>query len=230
MNDVQHNARGAASVRAILDATVKLLGEYGYDKTTITRITQVTHRPASSIYWHFDTKDDLIAAALEGMYGRPEPDRAWKCDTNGVGVVDELQAQFSDELRTSPGERPIRLGIMLALEGAAADSRIQQPFRRRRNAVRQRVQEWWEARLDNKGTPAPTAAQLTALVLTFLDGHYLADSDIGECLAGARARVLATAIGGLLDSDPDRAPARRAQLNGAASGREDGQLPTRPKC
>ena len=65
MNSNRRNARGEATLRRILHATVELIGRYGYDNTTIARIVKATQRPASSIYWYFETKDELIAAALE---------------------------------------------------------------------------------------------------------------------------------------------------------------------
>ena len=64
MNSSRRNARGEVTLRRILQATVELIGRYGYDNTTIARIVKATERPASSIYWYFETKDELIAAAL----------------------------------------------------------------------------------------------------------------------------------------------------------------------
>ena len=70
MNSSRRNARGEASLQRILEATVQLIGRYGYDNTTIARIVKATQRPASSIYWYFENKDELIAAALENSYSQ----------------------------------------------------------------------------------------------------------------------------------------------------------------
>ena len=70
MNTSRRNARGEASLQRILQSTVQLVGRYGFDNTTIARIVKATDRPASSIYWFFENKDELIAAALESSYSQ----------------------------------------------------------------------------------------------------------------------------------------------------------------
>ena len=70
MNTSRRNARGEASLQRILQSTVQLVGRYGFDNTTIARIVKATDRPASSIYWFFENKDELIAAALENSYSQ----------------------------------------------------------------------------------------------------------------------------------------------------------------
>jgi AcrR family transcriptional regulator len=197
----------------ILEATVDLLGRYGYDNTTIARITKATRRPASSIYWHFDNKDDLIAAALEGMYRRPRAQRpAWPQRRPDESLRSHLTDRFAEELQTSSGEAPLRLGIMLALEGAAAHSRIQEPFQRRRTAVQQQLTAWWRQTLKTEGPDfgEQDADRLSSLLLTFLDGHYLSDVDTDEELARTRGAVLAAAVTSLVDAGPSAGTAPAA--------------------
>uniref|UniRef100_UPI00131AF4CF TetR/AcrR family transcriptional regulator n=1 Tax=Streptomyces fulvoviolaceus TaxID=285535 RepID=UPI00131AF4CF len=54
-------ANGVESRQRILDAAVEIAGERGYDGTSIAAVSAKCGLPASSIYWHFKDKDDLIA-------------------------------------------------------------------------------------------------------------------------------------------------------------------------
>ena len=146
MNSNRRNARGEATLRRILHATVELIGRYGYDNTTIARIVKATQRPASSIYWYFETKDELIAAALEDSYSKvPRSHRPWGSTFDpDRPLLDQLMTELGPELLVTESERSLRLGIMLALEGSAATSKVQEPFRRRRAAALTRVQAWWD--------------------------------------------------------------------------------------
>ena len=85
------------SLQTILAETVGLVSRYGYAGTTIARITKVTGKPASSIYWYFDTKDDLVAAALESTYRRQAGGLpAWL----GFDAASSLQQQLQRALAT----------------------------------------------------------------------------------------------------------------------------------
>ena len=137
MNSSRRNARGEVTLRRILQATVDLIGRYGYDNTTIARIVKATERPASSIYWYFETKDELIAAALEDSYSTvPRSHRPWNNAFDpDRPLLDQLISELGPGLLVTESERSLRLGIMLALEGSAAASKVQEPFRRRRAAA-----------------------------------------------------------------------------------------------
>lgn len=193
MNGSRRNARGEATRRSILEATVTLVSRYGYDSTTISRIQKATQRPASSIYWLFDTKDDLIAEALESSYRR-EPGNlpAWCAPQADAALVDQLRLELAPELRSSESEDPIRLGIMLALEGSAAESKAQLPFRTRRNAAHRRISQWWEAiTVGDDATAASGQDQLVEITMALLDGHYTSDVHVEEADIAPRADLAA---------------------------------------
>src|SRR4249919_1993187 len=62
-------ADGALSRDRILDAAAEIAAERGYEGTSITLVSAKCGLPASSIYWHFKDKDDLIAAVIERSFG-----------------------------------------------------------------------------------------------------------------------------------------------------------------
>ncbi|OOK81536.1 bacterial regulatory s, tetR family protein [Mycobacterium kansasii] len=68
-------ADGELSRARILDAATEIAAERGYEGTSIALVSAKCGLPASSIYWHFKDKDDLIAAVIERSFGAWES--AW---------------------------------------------------------------------------------------------------------------------------------------------------------
>lgn len=65
MAPTQKQQQGADSRELILDATEKLMATQGYAATSISHIRRDTGLPASSIYWHFGSKEGVLAAVME---------------------------------------------------------------------------------------------------------------------------------------------------------------------
>lgn len=167
-------------MRSILSETASLVSDYGYNATTISRISKSTGKPASSIYWFFDTKDELIAASLESTYKHSAQQiPKWPVYVHGQGLREQLERIMTEHLRGSPTERPVRLGLMVALEGAANNKAVQEPFSSRRRAVRNYLAEWWlnVAQEHESKKPEHVATQMMRLTVAFLDGHYISDTD-----------------------------------------------------
>ena len=122
--------KGEASRERILDATAEIAGERGYEGTSMNLISERSGLPASSIYWHFKDKDELIAAVIERSFARWSESLGAPLDVPadviGIGAsstpslrrVGAGIAEFPDYLR---------LGLMLILE-----RRPEEPTARRR--------------------------------------------------------------------------------------------------
>ncbi|HBO55141.1 MAG TPA: TetR family transcriptional regulator, partial [Janibacter terrae] len=52
--------QGEESKESILRATLEIAATSGYDGTTVAKVVERTGLPASSIYWHFGNKDQLL--------------------------------------------------------------------------------------------------------------------------------------------------------------------------
>jgi AcrR family transcriptional regulator len=57
--------QGESSREQILDATERLMATRGYAATSISDIRTACGLPASSIYWHFGSKQGVLAAVME---------------------------------------------------------------------------------------------------------------------------------------------------------------------
>jgi AcrR family transcriptional regulator len=62
--DEDSEATGGSRER-ILDAAARLVGERGYTAASISLISKASGLPASSIYWHFGSKEGLLSAVVE---------------------------------------------------------------------------------------------------------------------------------------------------------------------
>ena len=205
MNTARRNTRGEASLQRILDAALQLVGRYGYDNTTIARITKAAQLPASSVYWYFESKDDLIAAALESFYTRfTRTRRSWEGFDRSRLLLGQLLDELEPELRVSESEEPVRLGIMLALQGDAAQPEIQGPFRRRRAGALARIEAWWDgafAEFGAEGDVRPSGTWwMATLTLAYLDGHYISDVLVDDRAAAHRSRIVAYSLVGAFEA------------------------------
>ncbi|HZC94248.1 MAG TPA: helix-turn-helix domain-containing protein [Mycobacterium sp.] len=119
-------ADGELSRERILDAATEIAAERGYEGASIALVSAKCGLPASSIYWHFKNKDDLIAAVIERSFG--DWLKAWQVPDEGparerlVGMAMQLAKALLD----SPDF--IRLGLMLALERRPVEPRAREMF------------------------------------------------------------------------------------------------------
>jgi AcrR family transcriptional regulator len=168
-------ADGELSREWILDAATEIAAERGYEGTSIGLVSKKCGLPASSIYWHFKDKDDLIAAVIERSFG--EWLIAWRLPEHGgakerfEGVAVQIAKAFLD----SPDF--IRLGLMLALERRPVEARARRMFVQ----VRARA---FDQLLDNFSDVMPE--------LTEAEVHQLAT----YAMAGADGLFIAKEIGG----------------------------------
>lgn len=135
----KRRANGEESRRRILDAAAEIAGERGYEGTSIALVSEKCGLPASSIYWHFKNKDELIAAVIErsfdiwvdaltlpGHAGDPVPER-----------IAAMAGQVAKTLLDSPDF--LRLGLMLTLERRPEEPSARRMFLQVRDTARERL-------------------------------------------------------------------------------------------
>lgn len=168
-------ADGELSRERILDAATEIAAERGYEGASIALVSAKCGLPASSIYWHFTNKDDLIAAVIERSFA--DWAQAWQLPLDGsprdrlVG----LAMQIAKALLDSPDF--IRLGLMLSLERRPVEPRARAMF--------------LQVRTQTHNDLAETIREL-ATGLTEAQIHQLAT----YAIAGADGLFIAKEIGG----------------------------------
>ena len=114
----RRRANGEESRQRILDAAAEIAGERGYDGTSIALVSERSGLPASSIYWHFEDKDTLIAAVIERSFIQWASDMSSRVPiqegASRVEIMGALLQRTARALLASPDF--LRLGLMLTLE------------------------------------------------------------------------------------------------------------------
>jgi AcrR family transcriptional regulator len=67
-----HENHWSSAEEEIMEATYRALLEYGYAELSISRIADELDKSKAAIYYHYDTKDDLLTAFLEFAVDRFE--------------------------------------------------------------------------------------------------------------------------------------------------------------
>lgn len=206
----RRHSQGEASRQAILEATLRIAGQRGYVGTTMAQVTRSSGLPASSVYWHFGNKDELLADALD--HGFAQWDGAlppWGALDPERRREDELFEQMEGVTRTLDEEPGFwRMGLLIALEtGPQVGSGPRERFIAVRRQALARVADWWRRSLADDREPGdaddPTIAEhartLALLTLVAMDGLFLAhqsdhDEDLGPLLRLAAAGLDAAAV------------------------------------
>ncbi|MFF5650855.1 TetR/AcrR family transcriptional regulator [Streptomyces collinus] len=134
-------ANGVESRQRILDATVEIAGERGYEGTSIAAVSAKCGLPASSIYWHFKDKDDLIAAVIERSFETWLAAVELPGEETGTPLerVTVMAAKVAKSLVDAPDF--LRLGLMLALERRPSEPRGRTVFLQVRDIATQKITE-----------------------------------------------------------------------------------------
>ncbi len=171
-------ADGELSRGRILDAATEIAAERGYEGTSIALVSAKCGLPASSIYWHFKNKDDLIAAVIERSFAGWL--KAWQVPGEGTARdrLVGLAMQIAKALLDSPDF--IRLGLMLALERRPVEPRARAMF------LQARAQTYDTLAETMRGfTPELTEAQTHQLVtyaIAGADGLFIAKELGGDAV------------------------------------------------
>jgi AcrR family transcriptional regulator len=173
----RRHQQGEESSLRILEATLSIAAERGYDGTSIALVTEATGLPPSSIYWHFKNKDELLAATLEFSY------RRWRATAptweDRIDPGDPAQ-EVRDRLRRASraiAESPEfwRLGLMLGLERRTKEPAARRRYLEVRAETHAAISDWWAQVLPLKGSgPQRDAAdRLAHFHLAVMDGLFI---------------------------------------------------------
>ena len=163
---------GDASRERILNATCEIASERGYEGTSISLVSERSGLPASSIYWHFENKDLLIAAVIERSFAQ----FAEKL----VPIITVPEAKLADfrsilcaaakTLLNDPHH--LRFGLMLMMDRRVQELSGRRLFLQQRVLIRQLGVQVWEKMMPQLSSQAHR--QLMVLTMAGLDGLFMA--------------------------------------------------------
>ncbi|MEV5013459.1 TetR/AcrR family transcriptional regulator [Streptomyces sp. NPDC053780] len=172
---VQHR-QSEESRRRILEATLELAAERGYEGTTIALVSKRSGLPSGSVYWHFDNKDSLFAALIEQSFEEWARQTGWASD-DGPSSQRRLIDSMRDRLSADDFSHGFwRLGLLLSLERRMADSAARQRFLEIRRRMLDVLTRWWTGVLPEEVTARDesVARRLAQFALAASDGIFIA--------------------------------------------------------
>ncbi len=142
------NPQGERTRELILETAIALAARHGYEGTKVSMIRQATGLSASSIYWHFPDKDQLLSAALEHAFrvqaqGTPN----W---LDSAPVNPRCEDLFGKLLAFPPADEGMdywRFGLQLAVVRPQTESTARTRFLEIRSESFTWLGQWWERSL-----------------------------------------------------------------------------------
>ncbi|HTK65867.1 MAG TPA: helix-turn-helix domain-containing protein [Pseudonocardia sp.] len=207
---------GASASEDLLDAAERLMGERGYAATPVSVISREAGVAVTSLYWHFGSKEGLLARVMERGANRWfDALPSWE---DVEGTTDQRLAAMLRCTADAMAQHPLflRLFFMLALE-AGEDEAATEVVRR----VRRRAFEGYGeaiARMLHDQAPdvAETAGrELATFAVAYSDGCFFAGqleagvtdlrrmyADLGVALEALAPAAIARARAGRPDAHP----------------------------
>lgn len=123
-------AQSEQSRQRILDATIEIAAERGYEGTTVARVSSRAGLPVTSVYWHFTNKDELLAAVIKRSVGRIRVDLAAQLDEGRANSGEDIAGVLRRLVEVSIVGSPdfLRLGLMLVLERRPVETTAKEVF------------------------------------------------------------------------------------------------------
>src|SRR5215510_740898 len=148
----QRKEQGEQTRQAIIDVTTKLFATRGYAGTSLDLIAKEAQTSKSSIFWHFENKEDLLFTVVDRAMSEWEV----KAGSEILAQPDPPAqlAKLIDLYRELAQDRPDTLRLLLGLLLETADV----------------IEEGIAAGYFTRELPS---AHLSALVLAFFDGLFI---------------------------------------------------------
>lgn len=165
-----------SSREKLIAAALKVAAESGYEGASISRICAAAKLPASSVYWHFENKDDLFSAAVDDSYrdwNRTQP--SWQPPAEACDCTTELPRMLTPLLASLRQLPPfLRIGLMLVLPKRSEPLPGRDRFLDVRRRTRDDFAGWFRGALAEEGPEH--ADGMAALLLVIVDGLLFAEA------------------------------------------------------
>lgn len=192
----KRRSNGDESRARILDAATEIAAMRGYEGTSIGAVSKLSGLPASSIYWHFADKDDLLAAVIERSYGKWMVAATSPSSAVGDDYARAMAQQVLKGLQDAPDF--LRLGLMLVLERRPEEPKARTMFLRVRDSARALVRE--NLRREYPALADHHVQQLADFALAAADGLFVASEASGDGIdLVTQFDMLATSVAAVAD-------------------------------
>jgi|CXWL01.1.fsa_nt_gi AcrR family transcriptional regulator len=194
----------AANRQRILDATLRVAEKYGYQGTTIPRVSLLAKLPTGSVYWHFESKDMLFAALMEQGGEWVSEFHRQRRPLPGETTREHLDRIFckAGQDASRPAHDFWRLGVILSIDQSVREQVSRQRFLNLRKKTLEEYASWYRQTLPaNIQRRCPDRVQnLAKYTLMLADGNLIMTAS-GETM---RAYLLMAGLSliSLAEADP----------------------------
>lgn len=166
--------QGKRSREEILDAASRIMSQRGFEGTSISAISKEAGLPNSSIYWHFESKSEILAAVMERGASRFFADSGDLASYSGTPVERLQESLRGASASLERHQEFLRILILLLLTNQ--DERVGEVVTRVRTEGRQRLHEVIRRAFLDEGEQAAAAIadQLVDFALASFDGTFIA--------------------------------------------------------
>jgi AcrR family transcriptional regulator len=174
----QSRPHGLAAKNRILDAAEELMAAYGYSGTSLSQLVKACSLSASTIYWHFGSKEGVMAAMLERGIGRYLDEAEAAANAPGDSGTEGLNALFR-AIEKRP--QALRLAVILGMEegphGGIGGERVASIRKRGWSIIRSLVARSLDLPVDSEEVD-----ELAAFIFAALDGAVILERLDGKPL------------------------------------------------
>ncbi|MBI2374579.1 MAG: TetR/AcrR family transcriptional regulator [Deltaproteobacteria bacterium] len=166
--------QGQQTRQAIVDVTTRLFATRGYAGTSLDLIAKEAETSKSSIFWHFENKEDLLFTVVD----RAMSDWEIEAGSQILAQPDPV-AQLSklfEQYRVLAVERPdtLRLLLGLLLETADANEKVKRRFQKMYLGYRSSIGIVLKAGIEGGHfRPKVAPEHLCAMILALFDGLFI---------------------------------------------------------
>ncbi|MCW3837012.1 TetR/AcrR family transcriptional regulator [Sphingomonas canadensis] len=198
----------AANRKRILDATLQVAHEYGYQGTTIPRVSLKANLPTGSVYWHFESKDILFASLMEESSIWLQEFHAKRRPLPGETTRQHLERIYchTDDGQSVAAHDFWRLGVILTVDQSVREQISRQRFLDLRQAVIAEYTSWYRQTLpaEIQQRCPERARKLAKFTLICADGNLIMNA-AGDSLPGY-LRMAGLGLIALAEADPATFP------------------------
>lgn len=191
----EHKSSPAIRSR-ILDTAFAIISQFGYSGTTMGKVAKTSELPIGSVYWHFESKDLLLAAMIEESFFKWHSETAERNRPKIGETFDEHVMRIfgaTDKPKFFAADF-WRLGVILSVEKFVPEQTARKCFLEIREKQREELAQWWASTLpgDLLKTHPKLPERLSMFALAMQDGNAIAGAS-GEALDDFQA-MLATCL------------------------------------
>jgi AcrR family transcriptional regulator len=175
------------TLQRILTASYKLFYRKGYYRTSLDDIAAASGVTKRTLYYHFESKDELLAAVLDLHQELAlERIRGWGDQLRGGSAAQVIDALFANLARWSAQPGWTGAGLTrLSMELADMPGHPARKVARRHKAA---VEAWFTELLESHGVASPReGAQVLELLTEGVTAMVLISGDRGFATVAARA-------------------------------------------